>query len=83
MAEYTEKECMQETIRAQDEWIKRLHSEWEQTLRENASLRAQVESLSVIRCPDGKMHQWDGDGQCRNCCNYATDLIDKALREGA
>jgi len=56
--------------------------------QEIEELRAQVEALSVIRCPDGKMHQWDVDGQwtvagqCRNCGNHATALIDKALREG-
>jgi hypothetical protein len=48
-------------------------------------LEAKVERLRLskraIRCPDsaGGKHRWDGDGQCLECCNYATDALDKAL----
>jgi len=35
-----------------------------------------------IKCPDnaGGIHRFDGDGQCLDCCNYATDMIDRALK---
>jgi len=46
---------------------------------EIARLRAENERLRLIRCPDGAMHRWDYDGQCKECANYATDLIDRAL----
>ena len=50
------------------------------TAQRVTALEAENERLRVIRCPDGKMHRWDGDGQCKACANYATDLIDAALR---
>lgn len=50
------------------------------TMLKNADLRAQVAALEkAIHCPYGRPHQWDGDGQCKNCCDYATDLIDNAV----
>lgn len=42
---------------------------------------AEVERLSSVRCPDGHNHRWDSAGMCLECCNYATDLIDRALQE--
>lgn len=50
--------------------------------RELADVTAERDRLRVVRCPDGKTHRWDGDGQCKECRNYATDLIDAALQEG-
>ena len=47
------------------------------------ALPSRNEALGSVRCPDnaGGIHRWDGDGQCLDCCNYATDLIDKALQD--
>lgn len=52
-------------------------------LRDAAELQAEVERLEAIKCPDnaGGWHRWNGDGQCKDCCNYATDLIETALKE--
>ena len=43
-------------------------------------LEAQNARLLAVRCPNTHMHRWDGDGMCKHCGNYATDLIDAALR---
>ena len=32
-----------------------------------------------LRCPEAPMHRWDGDGCCKACGKYATDMIDAAL----
>ena len=34
--------------------------------------------MGAIKCPDnvGGHHRFDGDGQCKDCCNYATDMIE-------
>lgn len=48
-----------------------------------SQLRAlREDGLGKVRCPDnaGGVHRWDGDGQCKDCCNYATDLIDRATK---
>lgn len=48
-------------------------------VEEVRALESEILRLRVIRCPDGTMHRWNGDGQCKECGNYATDLIDAAL----
>lgn len=44
-------------------------------------LSAEVSKAKMLRCPDnpGGIHRWNGDGQCLECCNYATDLLEAFL----
>jgi hypothetical protein len=42
-------------------------------------LKKEIKALLVIQCPDGIFHRWDSEGMCKECGNYATDLIDAAM----
>ena len=46
-------------------------------------LKAEREHSRLVRCPDisGGLHRWNGDGQCLECCNYATDMLDSLLEK--
>lgn len=55
-------------------------------MRERDTARAEGfdAGVKLVRCPErAGGHEWDGDGQCKLCGRYATDLIDAAMRAAA
>ena len=40
---------------------------------------ARARVVEAIRCEAAREHSWDGDGCCKRCSRYATDMIDHAL----